>query len=190
MYGNPEVTTGGRALKFYASVRMDVRRIETLKNGSEAYGSRTRVRVVKNKVSLPRFKEAEFDLIYGKGISREGEIVDVAVKLGVIQKSGAWFSYEGQRLGQGREKAKDMIISHPDLREEIEKRITDILHDSEAKTNKKPPKERKKPLPNFPGRNPPRLKKTLSASERKISTLTKSNRDDGKEREKLCRLSS
>ncbi len=158
MYGNPEVTTGGRALKFYASVRMDVRRIETLKNGSEAYGSRTRVRVVKNKVAPP-FKEAEFDLIYGKGISREGEIVDVAVKLGVIQKSGAWFSYEGQRLGQGREKAKDMIISHPDLREEIEKRITDILHDSEAKTNERAAKRAEETASELSGTKSAAIKK-------------------------------
>lgn len=132
MYGNPEVTTGGRALKFYSSVRLDVRRIETLKTGSEAYGSRTRVRVVKNKVAPP-FKEAEFDLIYGQGINREGEIIDIAVKLGVIQKSGSWFSYEGQRLGQGRDKAKELIFSHPDLQAEIEKKVEEILHDSETK---------------------------------------------------------
>lgn len=136
MYGNPEVTTGGRALKFYASVRLDVRRIETLKNGSEAYGSRTRVKVVKNKVAPP-FKEAEFDLIYGKGISREGEIVDIAVKLGIVQKSGAWFSYEGQRLGQGRDKAKETIFTHPDLQAEIEKKIYDILHESDEKTDER-----------------------------------------------------
>lgn len=135
MYGNPEVTTGGRALKFYSSVRLDVRRIETLKNGTEAYGSRTRVKVVKNKVAPP-FKEAEFDLIYGKGISREGEIVDIAVKLGIVQKSGAWFSYEGQKLGQGRDKAKDAIFSNPDMQKEIEGKITETLHASETQMMK------------------------------------------------------
>lgn len=138
MYGNPEVTTGGRALKFYASVRLDVRRIETLKNGTEAYGSRTRVKVVKNKVAPP-FKEAEFDLIYGKGISREGEILDIAVKLGIIQKSGAWFSYDGQRLGQGRDKAKETIFSHPDLQAEIEKKITDQIKEMNKKEEKEKP---------------------------------------------------
>ena len=102
MYGNPEVTPGGRALKFYSSVRIDIRRIETLKAGGEMIGSRTRAKVVKNKIAPP-FREAEFDVMYGRGISREGELLDLAVKLDVVQKSGAWFSFNGERLGQGRD---------------------------------------------------------------------------------------
>ncbi|MCL2106393.1 MAG: recombinase RecA [Oscillospiraceae bacterium] len=119
MYGNPEVTTGGRALKFYASMRMDVRKIEQLKGpGNEFIGSRTRVKVVKNKVAPP-FKEAEFDIMYGRGISRDGEILDLAVKLSVIQKSGAWFSYNETRLGQGRDNAREYLIQHPELMDEV-----------------------------------------------------------------------
>ncbi len=120
MYGNPEVTTGGRALKFYASMRMDVRKIEQLKGaGNEFIGSRTRVKVVKNKVAPP-FKEAEFDILYGKGISRDGEILDLAVKLEAVQKSGAWFSYKEMRLGQGRDNAREFLSTHPELLEELE----------------------------------------------------------------------
>lgn len=121
-YGNPEVTPGGTALKFYASVRLDVRRVETLKNGSESYGNRTRVKVVKNKVSSP-FKMAEFDILYGKGISKTGEIIDLAVAAGIVEKSGAWFSYKGDRLGQGRDKAKQALEDHPDLMKEIEDQL-------------------------------------------------------------------
>ena len=126
VYGNPETTTGGRALKFYASVRLDVRKIENLKSGGDVIGSRTRVKVVKNKVAPP-FKEAEFDILYGKGISRDGEILDIAVKLDIIQKSGAWFSYEGSRLGQGRDNCREMIRTNEELRNELEAKITAAL---------------------------------------------------------------
>lgn len=122
MYGNPEVTPGGRALKFYASVRMDVRRIETLKNGSDVYGSRTRVRVVKNKVAPP-FREAEFDMIYGQGISKYGEVLDLAVKLDIVQKSGAWFNYGERRLGQGRDNVRKLLEQDTELCNEIEKKV-------------------------------------------------------------------
>lgn len=119
MFGNPETTTGGRALKFYASVRLDVRRIETLKNKEgEMIGNKTRVKVMKNKVAPP-FKEAEFDIMYGKGIDRTGEIIDEGVKLGIVDKSGAWFSYNGERLGQGRENSKTYLNENPEVKEEI-----------------------------------------------------------------------
>lgn len=121
MFGNPETTPGGRALKFYASIRMDIRRIETLKHGSEMIGNRTRVRVVKNKVAPP-FREAEFDIMYGEGISREGNILDVASDMDIINKSGAWYSYGDVRLGQGRENAKEFLRQNPDLTSEIEVR--------------------------------------------------------------------
>ena len=122
MYGNPEVTTGGRALKFYASVRIDIRKIEQIKNGSEIIGTRTRAKVVKNKVAPP-FKEGEFDIMYGTGISREGEIIDLAIKLDIIDKSGAWFSYGEVRLGQGKDNAKDYLKQNPKLSAEIEKKV-------------------------------------------------------------------
>lgn len=122
VYGNPEVTTGGRALKFYASVRIDIRRVETLKLQGEMIGNRTRAKVVKNKVAPP-FKEAEFDIMYGEGISKVGEIVDLGVKVGAIQKSGAWFSYGEERIGQGRENVKVYLTEHPDVAAAIEKEI-------------------------------------------------------------------
>ncbi|MCD8006071.1 MAG: recombinase RecA [Oscillospiraceae bacterium] len=122
IYGNPETTPGGRALKFYASVRIDVRKGEAIKNGTEVIGNRTRCKVVKNKVAPP-FKEAEFDMIFGKGISRIGEVVDVAVELDIIHKAGAWFSYNGEKIAQGREKTKDYLLSHPDVMQEVEDRI-------------------------------------------------------------------
>ena len=122
VYGNPEVTSGGRALKYYSSVRIDVRRIETLKNGSEFVGNRTRAKVVKNKVAPP-FKEAEFDIVFGQGISKDGELLDLAVKLDIIQKSGAWFSYGETRLGQGRENVKVYFTEHPDFAADIEAQI-------------------------------------------------------------------
>jgi recombination protein RecA len=121
-FGSPETTTGGKALKFYASVRMDVRRIETLKDGQEAVGNRTRVKIVKNKVAPP-FKQAEFDIIYGVGISREGSLIDLGVEAGIVKKSGAWFTYEGDQLGQGKENARAFLIDNPDLANEIEKKI-------------------------------------------------------------------
>ena len=121
-FGTPETTTGGKALKFYASVRMDVRRIETLKDGQDAVGNRTRVKVVKNKMAPP-FKQAEFDIIYGVGISREGSLIDLGVEIGVVKKSGAWFTYEGDQLGQGKENARAFLIDNPDLANEIESKI-------------------------------------------------------------------
>ena len=122
MFGNPETTTGGRALKFYASVRLDVRRIETLKLGGEVVGNRTRVKIVKNKVAPP-FKEAEFDIMFGKGISREGDILDLAVQHDIINKSGAWFSYNGDKIGQGRENTKQYLAEHPDFMAEVEAQV-------------------------------------------------------------------
>jgi recombination protein RecA len=121
-FGSPETTTGGKALKFYASIRMDVRRIETLKDGQEAVGNRTRVKIVKNKVAPP-FKQAEFDIIYGVGISREGSLIDLGVEAGIVKKSGAWFTYEGDQLGQGKENARAFLIDNPDLANDIEKKI-------------------------------------------------------------------
>ncbi len=122
MFGSPETTPGGRALKFYSSVRLDIRRIESIKDGAEITGNRTRVKVVKNKVSAP-FKQAEFDIMYGKGISREGSLLDVAVDLGIVKKSGAWFTYEGEQLGQGREKVKDFLSENLDLMVEIMEKV-------------------------------------------------------------------
>ena len=122
MFGNPETTTGGRALKFYASVRLDVRRIETLKVGGEVVGNRTRVKVVKNKVAPP-FKEAEFDIMFGKGISKEGDILDLAVLHDIINKAGAWYSYNGEKLGQGRENTKLYLANNPEVMEEIEQQV-------------------------------------------------------------------
>ena len=119
MFGNPEVTTGGRALKFYSSVRLDVRRVESLKQGGELIGNHVRVKVVKNKVAPP-FKEAEFDIMFGTGISREGDILDLAAKVGIIEKSGAWYSYQGSRIGQGRDNTKLYLKSHPEVLEEVE----------------------------------------------------------------------
>jgi len=126
MFGSPETTTGGRALKFYASVRLDVRRIETLKDGTDMVGNRTRVKVVKNKVAPP-FKQAEFDIMYGKGISREGGLIDVGVEAGLIRKAGAWFTYEGDQLGQGKENARNFLKDNPDLANELEKKILEKL---------------------------------------------------------------
>jgi recombination protein RecA len=126
MFGSPETTTGGRALKFYASVRLDVRRIETLKDSTEAVGNRTRVKVVKNKVASP-FKQAEFDIMYGKGISREGSLIDVGVEQGIIRKSGAWYTYDGEQLGQGKENSRSFLKENPDVASAIEKRILEKL---------------------------------------------------------------
>ena len=122
MFGNPEVTTGGRALKFYSSVRMDVRRIESLKQGGEVIGNRVRIKVVKNKIAPP-FREAEFDIMFGKGISREGDILDLAANINVVNKSGAWYAYEGDKIGQGRENAKTFLKEHPEICLEIENKV-------------------------------------------------------------------
>jgi recombination protein RecA len=126
MFGSPETTTGGKALKFYSSVRLDVRRIETLKDGTEPVGSRTRVKVVKNKVAPP-FKQAEFDILYGFGISREGGLIDMGVEQGFVRKAGAWYTYDGDQLGQGKENARAFLRDNPDLSDEIEKRIKEKL---------------------------------------------------------------
>src|SRR2546423_5057115 len=122
MFGSPETTPGGRALKFYSSVRLDIRRIESIKDGTEIVGNRTRVKVVKNKCSSP-FKQAEFDIMYGKGISREGPVIDLGRDLGIVKKSGAWFTYEGEQLGQGREKAKEFLVDNPELMVEITDKV-------------------------------------------------------------------
>lgn len=122
MFGNPETTTGGRALKFYASIRMDVRRTETLKQSGDMVGNRTRVKIVKNKIAPP-FKEAEFDIMFGKGISKEGDILDLAVSCNLVSKSGAWFAYNGDKIGQGRENAKTYLREHPEVMEELETKI-------------------------------------------------------------------
>ena len=127
MFGNPETTTGGRALKFYASVRMDVRRIETLKQNGEMVGNRTRIKIVKNKIAPP-FKEAEFDIMFGKGISKEGDILDLATKLDLVNKSGAWYAYNGDKIGQGRENAKIYLGQHPEIMEELEEKIRAHYH--------------------------------------------------------------
>lgn len=124
MFGNPETTTGGRALKFYSSVRLEVRRIETLKQGGEMVGNRVRIKVVKNKVAPP-FKEAEFDIMFGKGISREGDILDLAAKVNIVDKSGAWYAYQGKKIGQGRENAKLYLHDNPEIMAEIERKVRD-----------------------------------------------------------------
>ncbi|MFZ0835684.1 MAG: recombinase RecA, partial [Mycobacterium sp.] len=126
VHNSPETTTGGKALKFYASVRLDVRRIETLKDGADAVGNRTRAKVVKNKCSPP-FKQAEFDILYGKGISKEGSLIDMGVEQGFIRKSGSWFTYEGEQLGQGKENARTFLLENVDVANEIEKKIKEKL---------------------------------------------------------------
>jgi recombination protein RecA len=126
VYGSPEVTPGGRALKFYSSIRIDIRRVEQIKDGADIVGNRTRAKVVKNKCGAP-FKQAEFDIMYGKGISREGSLLDVAVDLGFVKKSGAWFTYEGEQLGQGRENVKQFLMENPQLMAEIDQRVRERL---------------------------------------------------------------
>ncbi len=147
MFGNPETTTGGRALKFYASVRMDVRRIETLKQGGDVTGNRVRVKVVKNKIAPP-FKEAEFDIMFGKGISKEGDILDLAAKEDIVEKSGAWFAYNGAKIGQGRENAKQYLASNPEICSEIEEKVREkygLPAAHEAGDLPKPPAQDKEP---------------------------------------------
>ena len=126
MFGNPETTTGGNALKFYASVRLDIRRIGQLKEGEEVLGNRTRVKVVKNKLAPP-FRKAEFDILYGEGISKTGEVIDLGVELGILKKSGSWFSYGETRLGQGRDAVKNLLRDNPELSEELEGKIISSL---------------------------------------------------------------
>ena len=126
MFGSPETTPGGRALKFYSSVRLDVRKIENLKDGTDVVGSRTRVKVVKNKVAPP-FRQCEFDIMYGKGISKEGSLIDVGVEQEIIKKAGAWFTYEGDQLGQGRENAKQFLAEHIDVRDEIDRKVREAV---------------------------------------------------------------
>lgn len=136
MFGNPETTTGGIALKFYSSVRLDIRKISSIKEGEEVTGSRTRVRVVKNKVAPP-FKTAEFDIIYGKGISKQGELIDLGVEHKILEKSGTWFSYKGERLGQGRENAKQFLRDNPDIAKNIEEEIREKLNLKPVKVEEK-----------------------------------------------------
>jgi recombination protein RecA len=126
MFGNPETTAGGRALKFYASVRMDIRRIQTLKEGETAVGNRTKVKVVKNKVAPP-FRTAEFDILFGEGISREGEIIDMGVNARIVEKSGAWYAYNGEKIGQGRDNSREFLRENPELAHEIENKVRESL---------------------------------------------------------------
>ncbi len=133
MFGNPETTAGGRALKYYASVRLDIRKIENIKQDGEVIGNRARVKVVKNKVAPP-FREAEFDIVYGKGISKEGNILDIAVNLDIIEKSGSWFSYDGERIGQGRENVKKYLLDNPAVMDEVEKKIRDNFNEAFEKS--------------------------------------------------------
>ncbi len=139
MFGNPETTTGGNALKFYATVRLDIRRIGAIKRGDEIIGNQTRVKVVKNKVSPP-FKTAEFEIIYGHGISREGEIIDLGAKHNIIEKSGSWYSYAGDRIGQGKENVREFLIANPDTAAEIEQKLRDLLLPKEATAEPETPK--------------------------------------------------
>ena len=133
MFGNPETTTGGRALKFYSSVRLDIRKIENIKQDGEVVGNRARVKIIKNKVAPP-FREAEFDIVYGKGISKEGNILDMAVNLDIIEKSGSWFSYDGEKIGQGRENAKKYLKDNPGIMEQVEKRVRDNFEEAFEKS--------------------------------------------------------
>ena len=128
IFGNPETTSGGRALKFYASVRIEVRRGENIKQGTEFVGNRTKVKVVKNKVAPP-FRQAEFDIMYGEGISKEGNILDIGVEMNIVDKTGSWYSYNGERIGQGRENAKEYFKGHPEIRQEVEQKIRDVANE-------------------------------------------------------------
>lgn len=170
VYGNPEVTTGGRALKFYASIRIDVRKIEQLKGpGNEFIGSRTRAKIVKNKVAPP-FKEAEFDIMYGKGISKVGEILDLAVKYDIIHKSGAWFSYNENRLGQGRDNVKNYISEHPDFMAELEAQVREVLW--RRTTLQEPPQSLRRSPRLPPSLHPPRCPRSPRAVPVQRRSLT------------------
>ena len=156
MFGNPETTTGGRALKFYSTIRLDVRRIEALKQGGEVVGNRTRVKVVKNKIAPP-FKEAEFDIMFGKGISREGDILDLAVAVNIVNKSGAWFAYEGNKIGQGRENAKAFLADHPEICDEIEQKVrAHYIVDVKPQEEEEETGGRKEKAPEKTGKQPDR----------------------------------
>ena len=156
MFGNPETTTGGRALKFYSTIRLDVRRIEALKQGGEVVGNRTRVKVVKNKIAPP-FKEAEFDIMFGKGISREGDILDLAVAVNIVNKSGAWFAYEGNKIGQGRENAKAFLAYHPEICDEIEQKVrAHYIVDVKPQEEEEETGGRKEKAPEKAGKQPDR----------------------------------
>jgi recombination protein RecA len=127
MFGNPETTTGGRALKFYSSVRVDIRRIAAIKDGDRVIGNRTKVKIVKNKIAAP-FREAEFDILYGEGISKEGDLIDVAAERNILEKSGSWFSYAGERIGQGRENARQFLRENSDVRKKLESEVRKALN--------------------------------------------------------------
>lgn len=177
MYGNPEVTTGGRALKFYASMRIDVRRVETIKAaGNEFVGNRTRAKIVKNKLAPP-FKQAEFDIMYGTGISKTGEILDMAVEYDIIKKSGSWFSYGDERLGQGRDKVKELIQNDPALAEELEKKIKAKMAELQETATQK---YQGKPIPKAdiePEEQENTVKQTRAAARAKLDIAVEDDED-------------
>ena len=176
MYGNPEVTTGGRALKFYASMRIDVRKAETLKaTGSELIGNRTKAKIVKNKLAPP-FKQAEFDIMYGQGISKEGEIVDMAVEYGIIKKSGSWFSYNDERLGQGRDNVKDMIKGNPEFAAQLEKQIMEKLDEIQKNSSHKY-QAKAAPRADFDEPAAPPVKQTVAAAKAKLDIAVEDDED-------------
>lgn len=176
MYGNPEVTTGGRALKFYASMRIDVRKAESLKaTGSELIGNRTKAKIVKNKLAPP-FKQAEFDIMYGQGISKEGEIVDMAVEYGIIKKSGSWFSYNDERLGQGRDNVKDMIKANPEFAAQLEKQITEKLDEIQKNSSHKY-QAKAAPRADFDEPAAPPVKQTVAAAKAKLDIAVEDDED-------------
>lgn len=176
MYGNPEVTTGGRALKFYASMRIDVRKAENLKaTGSELVGNRTKAKIVKNKLAPP-FKQAEFDIMYGQGISKEGEIVDMAVEYGIIKKSGSWFSYNDERLGQGRDNVKDMIKGNPEFAAQLEKQIMEKLDEIQKNSSHKY-QAKAAPRADFDEPAAPPVKQTVAAAKAKLDIAVEDDED-------------
>jgi recombination protein RecA len=147
MFGNPETTTGGRALKFYSSIRLDIRRIGAIKDGESVVGNRTKVKVVKNKVASP-FREAEFDIIYGEGVSKEGDLLDLGVAQNLVEKSGSWFSYKGDRIGQGRENARQFLKDNPDIRKAVDTELRKTLGLVKSEGNGAPPPPAPEPAPN------------------------------------------
>lgn len=178
MYGSPEVTTGGRALKFYSSMRIDVRRVETIKTSSTDFiGNRTRAKIVKNKLAPP-FKQAEFDIMYGTGISKDGEIVDMAVEYGVIKKSGSWFSYGEERLGQGRDRVKDMVKNNPEFAEKLEKQIKEKLDEIQATAKQKyQAKAAPKAELETTAEEKPTVKQTRAAARAKLDIVVEDDED-------------